>query len=171
MIIKLIVSVIVILLTTYIGVYLSNNLKKREEMLSEIIRFFDFVENEIKYMMMILPNALEISRQKISSDFRDAIGMIVCDMLENDDLTEVDKSIVKNIESIKELAPYDKNIIISTLKNLGRSNVDAQINILENAKNSILAQLEEAKKSKSKNSKVYRTVGVISGLMIVLVLI
>ena len=80
-------------------------------------------------------------------------------------------SIANNIGGIKDLTEYDKNIIISTLKNLGRSDIEAQMNILENAKQVINVQLDDAIKYKEKNSKLYKTVGTVVGIMTVIVLI
>ena len=42
-------------------------------------------------------------------------------------------SITNNVNTLEELKDYDKDIIISTLKNLGRSDIDSQNNIIENA--------------------------------------
>ncbi len=168
---KLILSIIIVITTTYIGYTFATKLRKREETLRECVTFFNLVENEIKYNLSILPNAYEISRQKLKSDLNISIGQIVVDILEFDNYEYTDKSIIKNIETIKELTSYDKNIIISTLKNLGRSDVDSQINILENAKQIINSQIEEALNYKNKNSKLYRVVGTIAGVMIVIVLI
>lgn len=168
---KLILSIIIVITTTYIGYTFATKLRKREETLRECVTFFNLVENEIKYNLSILPNAYEISRQKLKSDLNISIGQIVVDILEFDNYEYTDKSIIKNIETIKELTSYDKNIIISTLKNLGRSDLDSQINILENAKQIINSQIEEALNYKNKNSKLYRVVGTIAGVMIVIVLI
>lgn len=168
---KLILAVIIVGITTYIGYSLSTKLRKREETLRECVTFFNLVENEIKYNLTILPNAYEISRQKLKSDLNVAMAQIVQDILENDNYALTNQSIVKNIDKIRELTSYDKNLIISTLKNLGRSDLDSQINILENSKNLIIAQIEEALNYKNKNSKLYRVVGTIVGVMIVIVLI
>lgn len=170
-VVKLLLSIGIIGITTYLGISKSSSLKKREEILKDAITFFNLVENEIKYMMSILPNAYEVARQKLNPSLKDAIGQIVVDMLENNNYEASHISIVNNISSIKELNEYDKNIIISTLKNLGRSDIEAQINILENAKEVINVQLEEAVKYKDKNSKLYRTVGTVVGIMTVIVLI
>lgn len=168
---KLILSIIIVIITTYIGYIFATKLRKREETLRECVTFFNLVENEIKYNLSILPNAYEISRQKLKSDLNVSIGQIVVDILEFDNYEYTDKSIIKNIEAIKELTDYDKNIIISTLKNLGRSDLESQINILENAKHVINSQIEEALNYKNKNSKLYRVIGTITGVMIVIVLI
>ena len=168
---KIIISVAIIAITTYIGMLKAKKLRSREYILREMITFLGLVENEIKYMMSILPNAYESSRQKLNTPLKDAIGNIVVDMLKFESGVCVDQSIVDHISNIQELTDYDKNVFISTLKNLGRSDLDAQMNIIENGIHIIDNQINEANESKNKNSKLYRTVGVITGLMIVIICI
>ena len=168
---KLVISFIIIIVCTYVGAYKAKKLKNREYILRDMVTFLKLVENEIKYMMDILPNVYESSRQKLITSLKDSIGQIVVDMLKLDSSILIDKSIVENISNIEELTQYDKNIFISTLKNLGRSDVESQINIINNAINVIENQIVEANEIKNKNSKLYKTVGVITGLMIVIICI
>ena len=80
-VVKVLLSLGIVGITTYLGISKSSSFKKREEMLKEALTFFNLVENEIKYMMSILPNAYEVARQKLNSELKDAIGEIVVDML------------------------------------------------------------------------------------------
>ena len=63
-VIKIIISILIVALTAYIGSSKSRKLKEREHVLREMVTFLKLVENEIKYMMNILPNAYEIARRK-----------------------------------------------------------------------------------------------------------
>ena len=135
-----------------------------------MITFLKLVENEMIYMLNSLPNSYEISRQRLSSKLKDVIGAIVLDMSEYG-VDKIDMSITNNINLLSELNQYDKDIIISTLKNLGRSDLESQNNIIDNAITILRKQINEANSIKNKNSKVYRTVGIITGLIIVVVFI
>lgn len=168
---KIIIYLAIIALTSYIGVLKSKKLKDREYILREMITFLNLIENEIKYMMSMLPNAYEVSRQKLVTELKPAIGNIVVDMLSIENYYLIDQSIVENISNINGLTEYDKNVFISTLKNLGRSDLESQINIIENSINILENQVKEANEVKLVNSKMYRTMGVITGLMIVIILI
>lgn len=168
---KIIIGGLIVVVTTYIGFLVAKKLQKREETLRETILFFDMVENEIRYMLNVLPNAYESARQRLKGDLKIVIGQIVVDMLANDNYELSGKTISSNINLLKELTSYDKEVIISTLKNLGRSDVDAQVNILENAKRTIQVQIDEAIEYKNKNSKLYKAVGTIAGMMIVIILV
>ena len=162
-VIKIIISVFIVILTAYIGAYKAMKLKQRERILREMVTFLKLVGNEIKYMMNILPNAYEIARQKLNTELKVKIGQIVVDMLDSNNITY--------IEEIESLDKYDKDIIISTLKNLGRSDIDGQMNIIQNTINILENQISEANENKRTNSKLYRTIGIISGLMLVIIFI
>lgn len=170
-VIKLILSSSIIILCGYVGIMKSKNLATREHILREMIVFLNLVKNDIRYMMNILPNAYEIARQKLNTSLKIAIGKIVVDMINCSNNTMLEQSIVKNINDIEELTKYDKEVFISTLKNLGRSDLDSQINIIDNCISIIENQIKEANEIKLKNSKLYKIVGVITGLMIVIVFI
>lgn len=170
-VVKIIISISIVCITAYIGTYKARKLKQREYILREMVTFLKLVENEIKYMMNILPNAYEIARQKLSTELKIKIGQIVVDMLDSENLTYIDGSIEKNISDIESLDKYDKEVIISTLKNLGRSDVEGQINIIQNTINILENQISEANEIKNTNSKLYKTIGIITGLMLVIIFI
>lgn len=168
---KFVISIGIIAGCSYIGIYKSKALKSREYILRDMVTFLGLVENEIKYMLSILPNAYESARQKLITSLKDKMGIIVVDMLNLENEYLIDQSIVKNISDIKEITDYDKNVFISTLKNLGRTDLEGQINIIENGINIIENQIKEANDIKLKNSKLYKTVGAIAGIMIVIICI
>lgn len=168
---KFIVSTCIIAGCSYIGIYKSKELKKREYILRDMVTFLNLVQNEIKYMLSILPNAYEASRQKLITSLKVKLGLIVNDMLNLENEYLIDQSIVKNISDIKEITDYDKNVFISTLKNLGRTDLEGQMNIIENGINIIQNQIQEANEISKKNCKLYKTVGTIAGIMIVIICI
>ena len=171
LIIKLALSIAIISITTYIGFTKSYKLKNREYILKDISTFLKLVKNEMNYNMNILPNAYEAARQKLRPELKDAIGAIVVDMLKEENSNILDYSIVDNISKIEGLTDYDKNIIISTFRNLGRSDLESQINIIDNSIDILENQIKEANEIKLTNEKMYKNMGVIVGIMIVVIFI
>lgn len=168
--IKIIISIVILFITSYIGIEMAGALRSREEILTDMITFLRLVQNEMMYMLNSLPVAYEMSRQRLNTELKNVLGAISLDMSKLG-TGKVDASITNNINSIKSLNEYDKEIIISTLKNLGRSDLESQYNIIENGITIINKQIKEANEIKNKNSKVYKTIGVITGLMIVIIFI
>lgn len=168
--IKIIISLAILCITSYIGIEMAGALKAREHILTDMITFLRMVQNEMVYMLNNLPVSYEMSRQRLTSDLKDVIGAIVVDMSKYG-VDKIDISITNNVNRLNALKDYDKDIIISTLKNLGRSDLESQNNIIENAIAIIEKQIKEANEVKVKSSKVYKTVGIISGLLIVVIFI
>jgi len=168
---KVILGICIIGITTYLGYLKSKKLHDREYILREMIVFLNDIENEIKYNLSILPNAIESARLRLTTSLKNVLGVISLEMVKCEDLDCVDKCIVENISKIEGLESYDKSVFISTLKNLGRSNVESQINIIQNTINVIKNLVNEANEIKLKSSKMYRTIGTISGLIIVVLFI
>ena len=168
---KCLISIGIVSITTYLGFSRSKNLSSREYILKDMVTFFNLVENEIKYMLTILPNAYEIARQKLITNLKNVIGNIVVDMLKNNSSFENEKSVMENVSTLSELTDYDKSVFISTLNNLGNSNLESQLNIIENTKQILNDQIKEAIIKKQESARVYKSIGVISGVMIVLVFI
>lgn len=169
-VLKILLGIIIIAITTHLGMLKSKKLHDREYVLREMITFLIGLQNEIMYCLSLLPNAYESVRMGLKTDLKYAIGNISIDMLNKDEYT-VERSIVENISEIDGLADYDKNVIISTLKNLGKSNVEGQINIIQNSIATLENQVKEATEIKIKNSRMYRTIGMLSGLIIVVIFI
>ncbi len=168
--IKFILSLSIFLITTYMGIEMARGLKSREEILTDMVTFLRLLKNEMTYMNHSIPVAFEVCRQKLISELKNSIGAIVLD-IEEYGIGKVDMSINNNIDSLSALSFYDKSVIISTLKNIGRSDLESQNNIIENGITILNEQIKEANAYKIKNSKVYKTVGVISGLIIVVIFI
>lgn len=168
--IKIIISIAILCITSYIGIEMAAALKSREQILTDMITFLKLVQNEMVYMLNSLPVSYEMSRQRLTSSLKDVIGAIVVDMSKYG-IDKIDMSITNNVNTLTSLKEYDKDIIISTLKNLGRSDLESQNNIIENAITIIEQQIKEANEVKIKSSKVYKTVGIISGLLIVVIFI
>lgn len=169
-ILKIVLATLIICITTYLGMLKSKRLYDREYILREMVSFLIGLENEIKYCLSLLPNAYEAARMSLKTNLKYALGNISIDMLKEDEYI-VDRSIVDNISQIDGLVEYDKNVIISTLRNLGKSNVEGQINIIQNSITTLDNQIKEANEMKIKSSRMYRTIGMLSGLIIVVVFI
>lgn len=114
-ILKYSLAILIVGITSYIGISKAKKLKQREHILREYVSFIDSVEKEMKYTLNILPNILEASRVRLKTQLKSVIGAIVVDMLEEKDISV---SVTSNINKLDMLDEYDKSIMISTLSNL-----------------------------------------------------
>ena len=167
-ILKVVIALGIIFLCGYLGIRKSKKYETREHVLREAITMFYGIENEIKYMLYSLPNAIEATRQNLNTSLKDVMGSIGVELLKYN----VSSATISNeLERLIELTSYDKQVIFYGITNLGNSDVEGQMGVIQNTVSILESQLEEATKEKQKNSKLYKTVGIATGLMIVIIFI
>ena len=161
----------IVVACTILGIKKSKKYEIREHMLNDFINTFESIENDIKYMLISLPDAIEKVRHTLNTDIKDALGAISVAMMSNTDIETMNKKINEEINSIYELNAYDKEIIYHGLSSLGKSDTESQIGIIRSSIVNLSNQLSEANMEKAKNYKLYRTLGTAIGLMIAIVFI
>lgn len=167
-IIKLLIAVAIIIICTLLGMSKSKKYESREYILRESILLFKGIENEIKYSRTTIPNAIEIVRQNMHTYLKDVLGALTLKMLEGNVLAQ---DISLELDSIIELSSYDKQIITQGLSMLGNSDIDGEMGVISLTIANLETQLCDAIDKKKKNAKLYKTVGMASGLMIAIVFI
>ena len=65
----------------------------------------------------------------------------------------------------------DKDILKKLGKLLGQTDVEGQISEIEVTENFLDMQIENAEEEKRKNQKIYKTLGVVAGLVFVIILV
>lgn len=171
LVVKLGICIAIVLICTILGMKKSKKYETREKVIIDFITVFKSIENDIKYMLISLPDALEKVRHTLNTDTKDVLGAISVLMLSNIQTNDMNKKINEEINSINELNSYDKEIIYQGISNLGKADADTQIGIIDNTVINLNNQLSEANSEKLKNCKLYRTLGTAVGLMIAIVFI
>lgn len=166
MVIKSIFVMLIVAIPTIIGLKKSRKYEEREQVLRESKLVFKRISREIKYNLTAVPNAIEVARQDLNTILKDVLGSISTSILDN---TYSKMNVSGEIASITALKPYDKQVIANGISTLGTTDIDTQLNILENTIVTIEDLENEAKKDKDKNSKLYRTLGLVTGLMLAIV--
>ena len=170
-VVKLSICIAIVVICTILGIKKSKKYEMREKIIIDYITTFKSVENDIKYMLISLPDALEKIRHTLNTETKDVLGAISVIMLSNLDQENMNKKLNEEINNISELEAYDKEIIYQGLSSLGKADVDTQIGIINNTVINLNSQLNQANLEKIKNYKLYRTLGTAVGLMIAIVFI
>lgn len=166
--IKLIVAGGIVGVCTILGIFKSKKYETREHILRESILLFSGIENEIKYSLTTLPNAIEMVRHNMKTMLKEVLGAISVNMLEGKHEIQ---DITLELDRLIELTSYDKQIISQGLNMLGASDVEGETGVIRLAISNLESQLMDATENKKKNSKLYKTVGMATGLMIAIVFI
>lgn len=161
-------SILVVIVSAALGLNKSKKFVEREHILSESITLFKRLQNEIVYLLSPLPNAIESARINLNTQLKDVVGSIGLSILQGSFNLH---SVEMELSALFQLTQYDKQIIASGLVSLGMSDVSSQIGIIANTIELLEAQKNDAREEKVKNSKLYKTVGLISGVMLAIIFI
>ena len=89
--------------------------------------------------------------------------------MENNQLKEVWENSIQ--EADISLNQEDKDIIKRLGKLLGQTDVDGQLSEIELTESFLDIQIQKAEEAKKKNQKLYKTLGIVMGLVFVIILI
>ena len=166
-VIKIIILLGIFILSIYIGMLISNKYTDRAEELKNIKSALNIFETKIRYTYETIPEAFkEISKQFDGKKVGELFKTAVEELKENTAGMAWKNAIEKTNLSINM---EDKNVIEDLSKTLGSTDIQGQISQIELTQNFLDKQIENAEIEKSKNAKMYKTLGGIVGLMIVII--
>lgn len=165
---KIILGIAVIVCSTQIGILLSKKYVYRLDELDELKNNFHIIENKIKYtyepLEDIFTEIAEISTFSIKELFLKTAQNIKQKGAEKAWQDEIRQSELS-------LRKEDKNILKEFGNLLGKTNKEGQVNQIKFVNTLLDRQIEKAKEEKSKNEIIYKKLGLIFGIGIVIVLI
>ena len=164
---KIIIYSCIFLSSSAIGILISKKYEDRVNELKEFKNALNIFKAKIKFTYDPIPEIFEqISIQMDSRPGR--IFKLACHNMKL--LTAGDAwnmAIDTDILSINE---EDKNILKNLSKLLGQTDIDGQVNQIELTSQFLDQQIEKAEKERLKCEKMYRTLGIVIGLAIVIIL-
>lgn len=168
LILKLVIAIAIVAICTALGIMKSKKYESREYILREAIGMFKGIKNEINYTLTPIPNAIESVRQNMKTVLRDVMGAVSFELLQYNASSE---NVANEIARLTELTPYDRQVISNGIISLGKTDVEGQMGAINMTCVTLENQLEDSIEAKKKNSKLYKTVGLATGLMIAIVFI
>lgn len=165
--IKYILLIAIFGLSTGIGILISKSYENRVIELKEFKNILNVMKTKIKFTYEPLA---EIFKQ-ISKDNQTNVEKIfgqMANQLTYYPAKDTWENCIQNADiSIKQ---EDKDILKKLSKLLGQTDVDGQISEIEVTQNFLDAQIEKAEEEKKKNQKIYKTLGIVTGLVFVIIL-
>ena len=168
LVLKVLTAIAIVAVCTALGIIKSKRYESREYILREAIMLFEGIRNEISYCLTPIPNAIETTRQNMITPLKDVMGAVSFELLQYNASSE---NITNEIATLTELTPYDVQTISNGIISLGKTDVDGQIGVINMTNVTLKNQLNDSIEAKKKNSKLYKTVGLATGLMIAIVFI
>lgn len=167
-IIKSILLISIFGISIFLGLALANKYKGRVIDLKNIRNSLNILETKIKYTYDPLPRIFET----LSNSFGNGIGEIfkmARDKMKELSAGEAWKIAIEN--SNTNMNVEDLSILKNFDKLLGKTNVEGQLSEIELLKRYIDTQIKKAEEAQRKNEKLYKDLGIIVGLTIVIILV
>ncbi len=170
---KVVGCILIILSSTLMGFYCSNELKTRINDIKELRKLVVLLRGDIRYGNTPLPEAICAIARRHEGGFKNFFTKVSVRLSEHSGNTfsQVWKEAVDEELNQTSLNKKDKSSLIQFGENLGYLDKEMQMNTLE----LFLAQLEdeiiELSKTAKEKSYLYNTLGIMAGIFISIILI
>jgi len=157
-------------LAVYIGNSKANQYVARVRELISIKSSLNILENKIKFTQTPLEEIFEsIAEQCSENNIKNLFQKLSEELKQNMNIRKSWEKTI-NIEDTS-LNKDDTKILIDMGKILGTTDVEGQVSNIKITSSFIDRQIENAEQEKEKNAKMFRTLGIVSGLTIIIILI
>ena len=156
--IKLLILNLILITSTIIGITFSKKYAYRVKELQEMKNALNIFMTKIKFTYEPIPSTFMYISEKVEGN--------VC---------KIFKNAVEEMESKSATVTNMKEDDIGIIKNLGRllgkTDIEGQLNEIKLVNNFLDTQIRTAEDEKNKNEKMYRTLGIVAGMTITILLI
>lgn len=167
-IIKGILFILIFLSSTYIGMLISSKYKNRVNDLKEFKSVLNIMDTKIKYTYEpigdICQEIYQMNDTNIGRMFKE-----VSNLLKTKTITEAWNIAIDKYGN--NFSKEDKNIIKSLGKMLGKTDINGQVSQIEQLNEFLYSQIEKSEKERQKNEKLYKSLGMVIGIAIIIILI
>lgn len=166
--VKILIYSVIFLTCSFIGILKSQKYIYRVDELKEFKNAINMFKTKIKFTYEPIPEVFE----QIASSINPNIGSIFKIASHNMKFCAAGEAWNKAIDTdLLNINIEDKKILKDLSKLLGATDIQGQISQIEVTSNFLDEQIKKAEKEKEKNEGMYRKLGMIIGLGIVIVLI
>ena len=155
-------------LSTGIGILISKMYENRVKELRQFKNILNIIKTKIKFTYEPLAEIFNQISQEKSSKIEEIFENMTYKLaFENVKYSWMDAIQEADISITQE----DKDILKELGKVLGQTDADSQVNEIEVTESFLNMQIEKAEEARKKNQKMYKTLGVVVGLVVVIILI
>ena len=155
-------------LSTGIGILISKMYENRVKELRQFKNILNIIKTKIKFTYEPLAEIFNQISQEKSSKIEEIFENMTYKLaFENVKYSWMDAIQEADISITQE----DKDILKELGKVLGQTDADSQVNEIEVTESFLNMQIEKAEEARKKNQKMYKTFGIVVGLVFVIILI
>lgn len=153
--------------STAIGILISKSYQNRVVELKEFKNVLNIMKTKIKFTYEPLAEIFKQIAKENQTSIERIFGQMANQLTYNQ-AKDVWEDCIQNADiSIKQ---EDKDILKKLGKLLGQTDVDGQVSEIEVTESFLDMQIEKGEEEKKKNQKIYKTLGVVAGLVFVIIL-
>lgn len=167
MILKIIISIFIICICAYLGICKAKTYEIREKELKKIKSSLAFFKSKIEFTYEPIQEVFE----QISKSVYLHKDNVFLKTMEKMKVFNINDAWNNSVEENENFNDEDKEILKMFGKLLGKTDKKGQLSEIDITQEFIEKQIEKAEQEKIKNSKLYKTLGVISGVGIIIILI
>lgn len=165
---KIIIYAFIFLTSSGIGILISKKYEQRVNELKDFKNALNIFKTKIKFTYEPIPEIF----MEISNSMNTKTGKIFELARRNLKVASAGEAWNMAIDcGILDINEEDKSILKDLSKLLGQTDAEGQVNQIELTSSFLDEQIKKAEKERVKNEKMYRTLGMIIGLAIVIILI
>ena len=165
---KIFLLILIITASSYIGILFSKKYANREKEIKQMKTGLNMFATKIKYTYEPIPSLFMEIANKIDGNVGNIFSLASTRMKEE----PAGEAWEKALDEINHnLTNEDVTILKNLSKLLGQTDVEGQISQIEVVNQFLNSQLENANEERRKNEKMYRTLGIVTGLTIAIILI
>lgn len=167
-IIKCLIYILLFASSTTIGFLMSKKYEKRVQQLKDFKSALTIFKTKIRFTYAPLKDIFEDISKSISSK-TSQVFKLVSECLEVENATNCWDRALNDIEL--EITNEDKETIRPLGKLLGKTDVEGQLSEIDLCLTFLEKQIEKSEMERDKNSKLYKTLGSIAGIGIIIILL
>ncbi len=167
-VLKNLILIVIFLISTYIGFLKSKEYTDRIDELKKYENALNMFKAKIEFTYAPIKEIFENISKSIYENKNNIFKMTI-ENLNTEDISKVWKLSVENYNG--KFKKEDKEIIKMFGNLLGKTDKNGQISEIVLSQNFIMTQIEKAESERLKNGKLYKSMGVIVGLGIIIIFI
>ena len=162
--IKLLILNLILITSTIIGITFSKKYAYRVKELQEMKNALNIFMTKIKFTYEPIPSTFMYISEKVEGN--------VCKIFKNA-VEEMESKSAGDAwnSSLTNMKEDDIGIIKNLGRLLGKTDIEGQLNEIKLVNNFLDTQIRTAEDEKNKNEKMYRTLGIVAGMTITILLI
>ena len=171
--IKAFLIIIVFGISAFIGYLLANKYSERVKEINDVLLALDIFETKIKYTYDSLSTVFSFIADNLKTKVFRIFYISGEEIKENknDSAGDIFKEVVEEEKIFLSLKRDDIEILKELGVSLGQTDLEGQLKNIRLVRTSFENQLKGAQEEKLKNYKMYRNLGVLTGLVIIIILL